>query len=178
VKQAGIHSHVLTRLVREGALERASRGRYLLPDHPLTENHGLVLVAARVPAGVVCLVSALAFHEIGTQLPYQVWIAVPRGARRPAIEYPPIRLVRFSGGAYTEGVETHRIEGQQVRVYSVAKTLADVFKYRNRVGLDVALEALREAWRERKFTMDEVDHYARVCRVQRVMQPYLEALVA
>lgn len=178
VKQAGIHSHVLTRLVREGALERVSRGRYLLPDHELTEKHGLVLVAARVPAGVVCLVSALAFHEIGTQLPYQVWLAVPRGARKPSIEYPQVRLFMFSGSAYTEGVETHRVEGQSVRVYSVAKTLADVFKYRNKVGLDVALEALREAWRERKFTLVEIDHYARVCRVENVMRPYLEALVA
>jgi predicted transcriptional regulator of viral defense system len=173
-----VHSHTLTPLVREGALERVSRGRYLLPDHELTEKHGLVLVAARVPAGAGCLVSALAFHEIGTQPPHQLWLAVPRGARKPSIEYPSVRPDRFSGRAYTDGIETHRIEGRQVRVYNVAKTLADVFKYRSKVGLDVALEALREAWRDRRFTVVEIDRYARVCRVEKVMRPYLEALVA
>jgi predicted transcriptional regulator of viral defense system len=144
----------------------------------MTENHGLALTGAAVPQGVICLLSALRFHGIGTQLPSQVWIAIDRRARRPALKYPPLRVVRYTGAALTEGVREHRVEGQQVRVYGVAKTLADCFKYRNKIGLDVALEALREAWRSRRFTMDELERHARICRVQRVMKPYLEALSA
>ena len=173
----GIHRQVLSRMVEAGELERVTRGQYRLPDHPLTEHHGLALASAAVPQGVVCLLSALAFHDIGTQLPFEVWIAIDRRARRPTLMQPPLRIVRASGAALTEGVESHRIEGQPVRVFSVAKTLADCFKYRNKIGLDVALEALREAWRARRFTMDELDRCAAVCRVQRVMRPYLEALV-
>jgi len=144
----------------------------------MTENHGLALASAAVPQGVICLLSALRLHGIGTQLPSQVWIAIDRRARRPALKYPPLRVVRYSGAALTEGVRDHRVEGQTIRVYGVAKTLADCFKYRNKIGLDVALEALREAWRSRRFTMDELDHYAGICRVRRVMKPYLEALAA
>jgi predicted transcriptional regulator of viral defense system len=177
VAQAGIHTQTLSRLVRAGTLERVARGRYRLPDAPITEHHGLALVAAAVPAAVICLVSALSFHEVGTQLPHEVWIALDRRTRRPALTWPRLRVHRFSGKSLTEGIETHRIEGESVKVYSVAKTLADVFKYRNKVGLDVALEALREAWRARRFTMDEIHRYARLCRVERVMRPYLEALV-
>lgn len=174
---AGIHRQVLTRLVAAGEVERVARGIYRLSDRPITEHHGLVVASAAVPRGVVCLLSALQFHGIGTQLPFEVWLAIDRRARRPALKYPPLRVVRYSGAALTEGIETHRIEGQQVRVYSVAKTLADCFKYRNKIGLDVALEALREAWRERRFKMAELEHYAAICRVQRVMRPYIEALV-
>jgi predicted transcriptional regulator of viral defense system len=176
--QHRIHSQVLTRLVREGAVERISRGQYRLPDRPLTEYHTLVVVARAVPDGVVCLLSALSFHGVGTQLPHQVWLAVDRRARLPSLRYPPLRVVKFSGKAFTEGLQTHHVEGQPVRVYGVAKTLADLFKYRNKIGLDVALEALREAWTERRFTMDEMDRFARICRVERVMKPYLEALAA
>jgi predicted transcriptional regulator of viral defense system len=178
VSEAGIHSFTLSRLVRTGALERVGRGRYRLPDAPVTEHHGLALVAASVPKAVVCLLSALNFHRLGTQLPHQVWIALDRRARRPVLEYPPLRVVRFGGEALTAGIETHRIEGETVRVYGIAKTIADLFKYRNKVGLDVALEAVREAWRERRFQMNELARYARTCRVSRVMAPYLEALVA
>jgi len=176
--QQGIHSQVLTRMVREGAIERISRGQYRLPDQPLTEHHTLAVVARAAPEGVVCLLSALSFHGVGTQIPHEVWLAIPRQARPPSLRYPPLRVVKFSGKAFSEGIETHTAEGQTVRVYGVAKTLADLFKYRNKVGLDVALEALREAWRERRFTMDEIDRFARICRVERVMKPYLEALVA
>ena len=178
VAQAAIHTQTLSRLVRSGALERVARGRYRLPDASITEHHGLSVVAAAVPKAVICLVSALSFHEIGTQLPHEVWIALDRRARRPALRWPRLRVHRFSGKALTEGIETHHAEGELVKVYSVAKTLADVFKYRNKVGLDVALEALREAWCARRFTMDEIHRYARVCRVERVMRPYLDALVA
>jgi predicted transcriptional regulator of viral defense system len=175
---AGIHRQVLTRLVAAGYLERVSRGVYRLPNRSITEHHSLAVVAAVVPRGTITLLSALQFHQIGTQVPSQVWIALDRRARRPALKYPPLRIVRYSGAALTEGIETHRVEGQVVRIYSAAKTIADCFKYRNKIGLDVALEALREGWRVRRFTLNELDRYARVCRVQRVMQPYIEALVA
>ena len=175
---AGIHRQALTRLVEAGQLERVVRGVYRLPERPLTEHHGLVLASAAVPQGAICLLSALQFHGIGTQLPSDVWIAIDRRAHYPSLKYPPLRVVRYTGAALTEGVVSHRIEGQAVRVYNIAKTLADCFKYRNKIGIDVALEALREAWRARRFSMDELDHYARICRVQRVMQPYLEGLVA
>ena len=176
----GIHPQTLKRLVESGQLERVARGRYRLPDpdYELTEHHGLVLAAAAAPSGVICLLSALQFHLIGTQLPRQVWMALDRGVRKPAIEYPPLRVVRFSGEALAAGVEEHTLEGQTVRVYSVAKTLADCFKYRNKIGLDVALEALNDAWRDRRFQISEIEHYARICRVRNVMRPYLEAIVA
>ena len=178
IAAAGIHTQALTRLVKNGTLERVSRGRYRLPDAPVTEHHGLALAVAAVPKGVVCLISALNFHGIGTQVPAEVWIALDRRTRRPALRYPPLRVVRFGGSALSEGIESHSIEGVAVRVYNVAKTLADVFKYRNKIGLDVALEALREAWRDRRFKMDDIHRYARVCRVERVMRPYLESLAA
>jgi predicted transcriptional regulator of viral defense system len=178
VAAAGIHRQALTRLVAAGQLERIGRGLYRPPEHPITEHHGLALASAAVPQGVICLLSALQFHSIGTQLPADVWIAINRRAHRPSLRYPPLRVVRYSGDALNEGIEPHRIEGQAVKVYSIAKTLADCFKYRNKIGIDVALEALREAWRARRFSMDELDRCARICRVQRVMQPYLEGLVA
>jgi predicted transcriptional regulator of viral defense system len=173
---AGIHRQVLSRLVGAGQIERIARGLYRLAEQPVTESHGLVIACTAVPQGVICLLSALQFHGIGTQLPSQVWIAIDRRAHRPSLKYPPLRVIRYTGAALKEGVGSHRREGRTVRVYDAAKTLADCFKYRNKIGLDVALEALREAWRARKFTMDELDHYAGVCRVRRVMRPYLEAL--
>ncbi len=176
--RAGIHTDALTRLVRAGQLERIARGQYRLPERPITEHHGLAVAARAVPRGVVCLLSALGFHGIGTQLPSEIWMAIDRRARRPSLRYPPLRIVRFTGQALTSGIESHGIQGQDVRIYGVAKTLADTFKYRNKIGLDVALEALREAWRERRFTFDELDHFAGICRVERVMRPYIEALVA
>jgi predicted transcriptional regulator of viral defense system len=174
---AGVHRQVLSRLVREGALERVARAQYRLPGAMVTEHHGLAIAAAAVPKGVVCLLSALAFHGIGTEMPFQIWIAIDGRARRPALAHPPLRVVRFTGHSLTAGVETHRIEQQTVRVYSVAKTVADCFKYRHKIGLEVALQALREAWRTRRLTMGDIDRYASVCRVERVMRPYLEALV-
>jgi len=176
--RAGIHSQHITRLVEHGVIERIARGQYRLPEGAVTEHHGLVVAARAVPRGVICLLSALGFHGIGTQLPADVWIAIDRRARAPAARQLPLKVVRFSGAAFTEGIESHRIEGDTVRIYSVAKTLADLFKHRNKIGLDVALEALREAWRERKFTVEALDRAARVCRVERVIRPYVEALVS
>ena len=149
-----------------------------MAEHATTEEHALAQVATRIPRAVVCLLSALRFHELTTQVPHEVWIALSEKARRPRLDFPPLRVVRFSGRALTEGIETHRIEGTDVRITSVAKTVADCFKYRHKIGLDVALEALREAWRQRRLTTSELDHFARVCRVSRVMRPYLESLVA
>jgi predicted transcriptional regulator of viral defense system len=176
--RVGVHSQELTRLVRAGKLERVSRGRYRLTGREITEHHALAIVAAAAPGSVICLLSALAFHGIGTQVPFEVWVAIERGGRAPALPSQRLRVVRFGGDAFRKGIESHRVEGERVRVYNVAKTIADLFKYRNKIGLDVALEALRDAWRRRKVTMGEIDRYARVCRVERVMRPYLEALVS
>jgi len=173
---AGIHRQVLSRLVASGEVERIARGIYRLAEQPMTEHHGLAIASAAVPHGVVCLLSALQFHGIGTQLPSDIWMAIDRRARYPALKYPPLRVVRYSGDALTKGIDIHRIEGRKVPVYNLAKTLADCFKYRNKIGLDVALEALHEAWRKRRFKMAELDRYAEICRVHRVMRPYLEAL--
>jgi predicted transcriptional regulator of viral defense system len=178
VTGAGIHSQHLTRLVAGGVLDRIARGQYRLAGRSITEHHGLVIAARAAPRGVICLLSALAFHGVGTQLPAEVWIAIGRGARQPSVQNPPLRVIRMSGSAFTEGIETHQVEGQPVRVYGVAKTVADLFKHRSKVGLDVAIEALRESWRERQFTMDALDRAARVCRVSRVIAPYVEAVVA
>jgi predicted transcriptional regulator of viral defense system len=174
----GLHTQLLTRLVAEGALERVGRGRYRSPKAHISEHHGLALTAAAVPRGVVCLLSALTFHGIGTQNPSEVWMAIDRGARAPKVGWPPLHLVRFSGRALSEGVEDHRIEGESVRVYKLAKTIADCFKYRNKIGMEVVLEALKDAWNHRRVRIGELEAYARVCRVERVMRPYLEALSA
>ncbi|HEY7895813.1 MAG TPA: type IV toxin-antitoxin system AbiEi family antitoxin domain-containing protein [Gemmatimonadaceae bacterium] len=178
LSKAGIHRQILSRLVASGELERIARGLYRLPQQSVTEHHGLAIAAASAPNGVICLLSALQYHDIGTQLPSEIWIAIDRRARRPALRYPPLHVVRYSGAALSAGVERHAIEGRPVKIYNVAKTLADCFKYRNKIGLDVAMEALREAWRARRITMDELDRYAKICRVERVMRPYLESLTA
>ena len=176
--RAGVHRQVLTRLVASGQLERLARGLYRSPEQTITEQHGLVIAAAAVPHGIICLLSALQYHGLGTELPAAIWMAIDRRARRPALRYPPLRIVRYTGAALTAGVERHVMEGRPVKIYSLPKTLADCFKYRNKIGLDVALEALRDAWRTRRFTMDQLDRYAAICRVQRVMRPYIEALTA
>jgi predicted transcriptional regulator of viral defense system len=176
----GIHTQTLTRLVREGKLERAARGLYRLPDpdYEITKHHGLVIGASVAPKGVVCLISALHFHVIGTQLPRKLWMALPRGTREPTPEYPPLHFVRMSGEAFTAGIEEHVLEGQVVRIYDVPKTVVDCFKFRNKIGMDVALEALNESWRDRRLNLNLVAKYARVCRVWNVMRPYLEAITA
>lgn len=178
IARAGIHTQELTRLVADGTLNRIGPGIYRLADAEITEGHGLALVAAASPEGVICLLSALAFHEIGSQLPAEVWVAIERGRRPPAMPNLRLRVVRFSGPAFHEGIEVHRIEGRPVRVYSVAKTIADLFKARNRIGLEVAVEALREGWRDRRFTMTDLARAARACRVERVIRPYVDGVVA
>ena len=174
----GIHTSTLTRMARSGTIEKIGPGRYRLPGHRRnTEHHDLAVATAAVSQSVVCLVSALRFHDIGTQLPAEVWIAVPRGTRVPRVSAPPLRVVNVSTAVFDLGIEEHRIEGQTVRIYSVARTIADCFRFRNKVGLDVALEALTEAWRSKRLKLDELNRIAKKLRVQRVMQPYLETVV-
>jgi predicted transcriptional regulator of viral defense system len=176
VRDEGIPSATFRRLEQQGILRRAGRGLYMLADaSQVTEHHTLAEACMRVPHGVVCLLSALRFHDLTTQAPFEVWLAIETGKWRPVVDYPPLRIMRFSGAAFTEGVEEHLIEGVTVRVYGVAKTVADCFKYRNKIGLDVALEALRDVRSRRLATNDELWHYAQVCRVANVMLPYLEA---
>jgi len=177
VRQLGIHHEYLRRLCAEERIVRVARGLYSLPDAEVTADHSLALAAKAVPKGVVCLISALGFHNIGTQVPHEVWMAVDRRSAEPRVQPLMMRVMRFSGKALTEGVEAHTIEGIPVNIYCAAKTVADCFKYRNKVGLDVALEALREVLRDGTCTVDELWHYAKVCRVARVMRPYMEALV-
>ena len=167
---------ILTRMTAAGLLERVGRGLYRLPGAQVTEFESLALVATRVPQAVFCLLTALQFHGLTTQLPRQVWIAMPRGSHAPRFDYPPIKMVQFTGEAYTAGVEEVERDGVKLRAYGVAKTVADCFKHRNKIGLDVALEALKDAWRSRKVTMAELSHFAKINRVERVMQPYLEAI--
>lgn len=167
----------LTRLVDSGQLQRISRGLYVARESNPTANRTLAEVCRRVPAGVICLLSALRFHDLTTQLPSQVWMAIDFKARHPREHILPIRITRFSGQALSQGIETHMIEGVLVRVYCPAKTIADCFKYRNKIGLDVAIEALRDGLQKRKCTVDDLWHYARVCRITNVLRPYLEATV-
>ena len=164
----GIPRVYLTRAVRCGELEKIGRGLYGLPSRQVSAHGALAEVARRVPRGVVCLLSALRFHDLTTQAPFEVWLAIENKALAPRLDYPPLRIVRFSGPAFTEGVEEHLVDGVTVRVTGVAKTVADCFKYRNKIGLDVALEALREAWRAKRMTSDDLWYYAKVCRVAKI----------
>ena len=177
VRSHGIHHEYLRRMCARGELVRVGRGLYSLPGAEVTIHHGLVLAAKAVPRGVICLLSALRFHEIGTQAPHEVWIALDRRAARPRTRHYKTQIVRFSGKSLSEGIEEHNIEGVQVRIYDPAKTVADCFKYRNKIGLDVALEALREVLRGRKCSIDKLWKYAKICRVSNVMRPYMEAIV-
>jgi predicted transcriptional regulator of viral defense system len=164
-------------MVESGEVQRIARGIYARPDLEHGSHHSLVEVQMIVTNGVVCLLSALFYHEIGTQTPRQVWIATPRGVRHPKTTDHPIKVVAFSGEAFSEGIEEHEIERLTVRVYSAAKTVADCFKYRNKIGTDVAIEALRETLRTRKASANEILHYADICRVRNVMMPYLESVM-
>ena len=173
--ELGIPRVYLTRLAARGKLVKAGRGLYRLPATTQSENEGLAIVAARAPQAVFCLLTALQFHGLTTQLPRQVWIALPQGSHAPRIDYPPLKLIQYSGDAFTQGIETHRIDQVEIRVYSAAKTVADCFKHRNKIGLDVALEALKDARSQKKASADDLWRYAKICRVANVMRPYLEA---
>ncbi|HSI47163.1 MAG TPA: type IV toxin-antitoxin system AbiEi family antitoxin domain-containing protein [Ideonella sp.] len=176
VREHGWSPQLLIRLHQAGKLQRFARGLYGLPDAEATEHQTLIEVCQRVPKAVLCLLSALQIHEIGTQLPHEVWIALPEATQTPALSYPPLRIARLRGAAYSDGIQTVADQGAPIRVYSAAKTVTDCFKFRNKIGLDVALEALKDAWRSRKVSMAELSRFARINRVERVMQPYLEAV--
>jgi predicted transcriptional regulator of viral defense system len=173
---AGLSSMALTRLMREGEIVRIARGLYARTDRPSTELDSLIDVAAYNAQGIFCLLTALRFHRLTTQSPFEVWLALPNKARAPKIDYPPIRIVWYSGAAFAKGVEQHHVSGQLIRVYGIAKTIADCFKYRNKIGVDVGIEALREALAKKRVTMRELYHFGKICRVERIMRPYLESL--
>lgn len=172
----GLSSMALTRLMREGEITRIARGLYARTNRPTTELDSLIDVAAYSTQGIFCLLTALRFHRLTTQSPFEVWLALPNKARAPKIDYPPTRIVWYSGAAFAKGVEQHQASGQLIRVYGIAKTIADCFKYRNKIGVDVGIEALREAWTQRRVTMRDLYHFGKICRVETVMRPYLESL--
>lgn len=175
---AGASRATLAQLVKDGHLQKLSRGLYALPGRAPSEHDTLAEVAAKSSQGVICLISALRFHELTTQQSSEIWLAIPHKAHPPKLDYPPLHIVHMSGDAMTQGIETMKVAGVTVSVFGVAKTVADCFKYRNKIGLDVALEALREAWQAKRMTMDELWSYAQICRVANVMRPYMESLGA
>lgn len=173
----GIPREDLSRLCKNGFLQRVGRGLYTLPDADVTEHHSFAQAAKRIPKGVICLLSALRFHGITTQMPFEVWMAIEKSARLPRIDHLKVRFVRFSGSAFNSGVEEHTIEGVDVRIYSAAKTVVDCFKFRNKIGRDIAIEALRDCRRDKLCSVNELWQFAQVCRMTNVMKPYLESLV-
>jgi predicted transcriptional regulator of viral defense system len=173
----GISRQSLIRLVKKQILVRPARGLYVLADAEVSEHHSLAEVAKLVPSGIVCLLSALRFHELTTQEPFEVWLALSNKAWKPENTPTSLRIVRFSEQALTHGVESHVVEGVSVNVFSPAKTVADCFKFRSTVGVDIAVEALKDCWEQKKATMDEIWEAAKACRMSGVMRPYMESLV-
>jgi len=175
--KAGIHRRMLYSMVEAGVIEQLSRGLYRLADLPALGNPDLVSVSLRILNGVICLISALAFHEITTQVPHEVYVALERGTEPPRLGHPPIRIFWFSGQAFTLGIQTHKIDNVPVRIYSPEKTITDCFKYRNKIGLDTAIEALKLYREKKRFKANDLMQIARACRVEKVIRPYLEALL-
>ncbi len=175
--RSGIHPRTLYAMRDAGKLECLSRGLYRIADLPLLGNPDLVTVALKIPKGVICLISALAWHELTTQIPHEIYLALPRGTEPPRLDHPPIRVFWFTGKAFSEGIETHAVDGAPLRIYCVEKTLADCFKYRNKIGLDTAIEALKRYVDTRHVQVDKLMAFARICRVEKVIHPYLEALL-
>jgi len=175
--RAGIHPATLYSMRDSGALEEISRGVYRLAGSQPLSNPDLVIVAARAPGAVICLISALSFHELTTQIPHEVHLALPRGAEEPRLDYPPVRTYRFSGRAFSEGVDTQELDGVRVRIYNPEKTIADCFKFRSRIGLDTVVEAVRYYRERQQVKVDRLMHYASICRVSKVIRPYLDALL-
>lgn len=174
--EQGLPRVALTRLVKLGKLIRVGRGLYANPDRQISEHSALAEVARKYPQSVICLLSALRVHNLTTQAPFEVWLGIPNKARAPKLEYPPLRIIRLSDSSMKNGIEEHVIDGVTVHTTNIAKTVIDCFKFRNKIGLDVALEALHEAWIEKRVTMDELWHYATQYRVANVMRPYMESL--
>lgn len=173
----GITRYMLYSLRDNGTIEQVTRGVYRLVELPPITNPDLVTVSLRFPNAIICLISALSYHKITTQIPHEVSVAVPRGSRIPRLDYPPLRVHRFSNAAHQSGVEKYRIDGVVVHIYSPEKTLADCFKFRNKIGMDVVLEALKLYKERKKFNVDELLRHAKICRIDNVMRPYLEAML-
>jgi predicted transcriptional regulator of viral defense system len=178
LKTAGVAEETVSRLTRQGRIVRLARGLYQLPDAEFAPQHTLAEASKLVPKGVICLISALQFHELTVQTPSAVWMAIDRLARKPRIDYPPVRFVRFGALALTTGIEEHRIEGVTVRIFDPAKTIVDCFRYRSKIGLDVALEGMREALKRRRCKPDDIRRYAVTGRAWSIVRPYLEATTA
>lgn len=176
IKKLGIHLEYVRRLCKSGEIVRSSRGMYSASDFDITEHHSLAEVCKRVPQGVICLLSALSFHGLTTQMPREISVAIGIKTRKPKATYPPIRVFRFSETCLEKGTQEHLVEGVTIRVSNPAKTIADCFKYRNKVGLDVAIEALHDVIRQKKATFDEIIQYAKICRVENIIKPYLETI--
>ena len=177
VLSAGIHPRTLYKLRDEGHIIKLDRGLYKLNDHAPLSNPDVAIVAARVPKAKICLISALDFHDMTKEIPHKVHIAIARTQRDPKIDYPPIEVYRFTGESFTKGVETHEIDGQTIQVYNPAKTIADCFKFRNKIGKDIALEALQRGLEEKNVEVKEILKYAKICRVENIIKPYLEATI-
>jgi predicted transcriptional regulator of viral defense system len=175
--QAGIHRRMLYSMLKAGLIEQLTRGLYRLTDLPPLGNPDLVSVSLKIPNGVICLISSLAYHEITTQVPHEVYVALERGTEPPRLAHPPIRIFWFSGQAFTLGIQTHKIDDVPVRIYSPEKTIADCFKYRNKIGLDTAIEALKLYRGKKRFKSEDLMQIALVCRVERVIRPYIETLL-
>lgn len=175
-EEVGIHNRTLYHMLDEGYVTKLERGVYQLSDNDMLANPDLAIVAKKIPRAKVCLISALDFHEMTTEIPHEVHIALPRTSRNPKLKHPPIHVYRFSGQSLTGGIETHEMDGIQVKVYNPAKTIADCFKFRNKIGLDIAIEALKEGIEEGKASYNEIVRYAKICRVKTVIQPYLETI--
>jgi len=172
---AGVHPRTIYTMLDKGLIARLGRGMYRFVDMPSLENPDLATVAMKVPKGVICLISALSYHDMTTEIPHEVYLALPRGSEPPRLGYPPLRIFWFSSPAFEEGIEQHDVDGISTKIYTPEKTLADCFKYRNKLGLDVVLEALKFYRQRKRFKADELMRFARICRVEKVMRPYLEA---
>lgn len=174
--KAGIHRRTLYYMRDEGLLQQLDRGVFKLKTNESLSNPDLAIVAGRIPTAKVCLISALDFHDLTTQIPHQIHIALDRTQRNPKLDYPPLRIYRFSGKSLTEGIERHTIDGLTVQIYNPAKTVADCFKFRNKIGKDVAIEALHNTIQSKKASIKDILYYADVCRIKTVIKPYLETI--
>jgi predicted transcriptional regulator of viral defense system len=172
----GIHPRTLYGMRDDGIIERLCQGTYRLSDLPPLSNPDLTTVSLKIPKGVICLISALSFHEITTEIPHAIYVAIQRRSKCPQIDYPPVRVFQFSGKAFSEGIQTHRIDGKEVKIYCPEKTIVDCFKYRNKIGMNVPLEALKFYWKRKRPDLSKLLHFASICRVSNIMRPYLETL--
>jgi len=177
LSRAGVHPETIRRMVKTGDIIKLARGLYSLPGYQPTEYYSLIEAQKLVDQGVVCLLSALSYHEIGTQNPSEIWMAIPRKTRPPKIENSPVKIVKFSEEGYQAGIETHSIENNEIKIYNIPKTIADCFKYRNKLGIDVAIEALKDVMLNKRTTVDELLKYAEIYRVRQIITPYMESLV-